>query len=112
MDHFDLALRFVASGTIVTSVTWLARSIDPKYGGLLAAAPITTTLAFIFTRAGSSQAVTGELVFASFCFAIPSVLFLLVLAILLPRVDLFGGLAGAYAVWLAAVLVTNRIIAG
>lgn len=111
-QYLDLAVRFVVSGTIVTSVVWLARSIDPRYGGLLAAAPITTTLSFLFVRAGTSQAVTGNLILASFWFAIPSVLFLFSLWLLVSRVDLMGGLAGAYAVWLAAVLVTNRFIAG
>lgn len=111
-EHLDIAVRFIAGGGIIAAVSWLARSIDPRYGGLLAAAPITTTLAFLFTRFGSGQEVTGQLVLASFWFAIPSVLFLLTLAFLIARVDLVAGLAGAFAIWLAVVLIVNRFIAG
>jgi uncharacterized membrane protein (GlpM family) len=105
-----MVLKFFIGGGIIASVTWLAHYVDPKYGGILAAAPITTTLAFIFTRLETSPATTQNLVLSSFYFAIPSIIFLLVLFLLLTRVDLPAGLAGAFSIWLGAVLILNRLV--
>lgn len=112
MECFSLVLKFVAGGGIIAGVTWLARYIDPKYGGILAAAPITTTIAFIFTNYETGDATTRQLVLGSFYFAIPTVLFLLCLFLLMNRTSFLSGLMGAYAVWLAGVLVLNRVLIG
>lgn len=45
MDYVSLLLKFVLGGAIVAGTTVLAEQIDPKYGGILATAPIITTLA-------------------------------------------------------------------
>jgi len=111
-DSLSIALKFVTGGGIIAGVTWLARYADPKYGGILAAAPITTTIAFLFTRYESGQATAQQLVLSAFYFAIPSLLFLACLFFLMSRMSLLQGLAGAYAVWLAGVLVLNRVLVG
>ena len=111
-DSLSIALKFIIGGGIIAGVTWLARYVDPKYGGILAAAPITTTIAFIFTNYESGQATAQQLVLSAFYFAIPSVIFLLCLFLLMSRVSLVQGLIGAYAVWLAGVLVMNRVLVG
>jgi hypothetical protein len=41
--------KFLVGGGIVVGVTWLSRFVDPRYGGILIAAPVVTTIAFIFT---------------------------------------------------------------
>lgn len=110
MDILYTALKFVLAGSIIVGVTLLAQQADPKYGGLLAAAPITTTLAFLFTSSEAGQQVTRELVLGSFWFAIPTVLFLLVLYLLMNRFSLLPSLGGAYSVWIAAVLVMVRFL--
>jgi uncharacterized membrane protein (GlpM family) len=111
MDLFPNLAKFVIGGSIIVGVTWLARYVDPKYGGILAAAPITTTLAFIFTRAETSAGTTQALVLSSLYFAIPSLIFLLTLSLLLNRLPLLPSLGGAYAVWIGCVLALNRILA-
>ncbi|HWQ65292.1 MAG TPA: hypothetical protein VN372_00300 [Methanospirillum sp.] len=75
MDLFFPILRFCIAGGVVSGVVWLAKNIDPKYGGILAAAPITTTLAFLFTWQDTTAGVTRDLVWSAFVFAIPSVFF-------------------------------------
>jgi len=59
-------LRFIAAGGIIVGVTLIVQHIDPKYGGILAAAPITTTLAFIFTYSSTGEDITRQLVLGSF----------------------------------------------
>jgi len=109
MEYSGIVLKFIIGGSIIAGVTFLASEIDPRYGGILAAAPLTTTLAFIITRAETSLPVTRDLVFSSFYFALPSVLFLVCLYLLLSRLDLAGGIAVAGSVWLGAVLIMNRL---
>jgi len=112
MDSSYLALKFLIGGGIIVGVTLLAQQVDPKYGGILAAAPITTTLAFLFTYSEAGQVTTRELVLSAFWFAIPTFLFLLVLWLLLARYPLVPSLGGAFGTWLVAIIVMNCALAG
>jgi uncharacterized membrane protein (GlpM family) len=111
MDYSYLALKFLISGAIIVGVTVLAQQADPKYGGILAAAPVTTTLAFIFTYAEAGQVTTRELVISAFWFAIPTLLFLFVLYLLMARYPLLPSLGGAFCTWLVALVLMNRVLA-
>ena len=110
MDLFPNLVKFVIGGSIIVGVTYLARSVDPKYGGILAAAPVVTTLAFLFTRAETSLATTQGLVLSSLYFAIPSLIFLFSLYLFLNWLPLLPSLGGADALWIACVLALNRIL--
>jgi uncharacterized membrane protein (GlpM family) len=110
MEYLYTILKFIIGGGIIVGVTFLAHHVDPRYGGILAAAPITTTLAFIFTRYETSQIITRELVAASFVFAIPSVIFLISLYLLMIRIAFIPSLVAAYGVWLAAVLLVGKAV--
>jgi len=112
MNYSYILLKFLIGGGVVVGVTYLAEQIDPKYGGILAAAPITTTLAFLFTYSEAGQAINRQLVISSFFFAIPTLMFLICLYILLPRYPLLPSLGGAYGIWLGAVLAMNWLISG
>ena len=48
MNYLYLLLKFVAGGIIVAGTTVLTEQIDPRYGGILATAPIITTLTLVF----------------------------------------------------------------
>ena len=111
MDLFPNVAKFLIGGSVIVGVTYLARSVDPRYGGILAAAPVMTTLAFIFTRAETPPATTQALVISSLYFAIPSLIFLLALYLLLDRLPFLPSLGGAYAIWIGCVLALNRILA-
>ena len=112
MDYSYLALKFLVGGGIITGVTYLAEQVDPRYGGLVAAAPITTTLAFLFTYSEAGQATTRQLVISAFWFAIPTLLFLVVLYFLLARYPPLPSFGGAYGVWLVAVITMNWLLSG
>jgi uncharacterized membrane protein (GlpM family) len=112
MDYTYLALKFFIGGGIIVGITVLAQQIDPKYGGMLAAAPILTTLACLFTYSEAGQVTTQQLVISAFWFAIPSLIFLLALWHLLARYPFFPSLGGAFGIWLVALVVMNRVLAG
>jgi uncharacterized membrane protein (GlpM family) len=112
MDYSYLTLKFLIGGGVLVGVTFLAEQADPKYGGILAAAPITTTLAILFTYSETGQATTQQLVMDAFWFVIPTLLFLLALYLLMTRYPLLPSFGGALGVWLAAVLVMNQLLAG
>ena len=44
MIYLYLFAKFIIGGGIIVGVIVLAQNVDPKYGGILAAAPITTSL--------------------------------------------------------------------
>lgn len=112
MDISYLAIRFIVGGSVIAGVTWLALQVDPKYGGILAAAPITTLLAFIFTYADAGQATSQQLLISMFWFAIPTLFFILVLWYLVARYPVLPSLGGAFLFWLVAVVVVNHALAG
>jgi hypothetical protein len=41
MDYLYTLLKFVVGGSVIAGVTLLAENVDPRYGSMLAAAPIT-----------------------------------------------------------------------
>ncbi|HII99807.1 MAG TPA: DUF3147 family protein [Methanoregula sp.] len=112
MDLSFFIIRFLVGGSIIVGVTYLALQVDPKYGGILAAAPITTMLAFLFTYSESGVATSRELLISMFWFAIPTILFILVLWLLMARYPVLPSLGGAFLFWLVAVVAMNRVLAG
>ena len=111
MDYLYTLLKFVIGGSVIVGVTFFAEHVDPRYGGMLAAAPIITTLAFLFTYSEAGSETTRQLVFSTFCFAIPTLIFLLALWFLMNRFTLLPSIGGAYGIWLGALLLMNRIVA-
>jgi uncharacterized membrane protein (GlpM family) len=111
MDYLYTFLKFIVGGSVIVGVTFLAEQVDPRYGGMLAAAPIITTLAFLFTYSEAGSVATQQLVISAFWFAIPSLLFLLAFWFLLNRFSLLPSIGGAYGIWIGAVLVMNHFIA-
>jgi uncharacterized membrane protein (GlpM family) len=112
MDYLYTLLKFVIGGSVIVGVTLLAEHVDPRYAGMLAAAPIITTLAFLFTYAEAGRETTQQLVISAFWFAIPTLLFLLAFYFLMNRFSLIASLGGAYGIWLGGLLVVNRVLAG
>jgi uncharacterized membrane protein (GlpM family) len=110
MDYLYTLLKFIIGGSVIVGVTLLAEYTDPRYGGMLAAAPIITTLAFLFTYSEAGRETTQQLVISAFYFAIPSLIFLLAFYFLMERFSLLQSLGGAYGIWIGAVLIMNRII--
>lgn len=107
-DYYYTVLKFLVGGGMVVGVTWLSRFVDPKYGGILIAAPIVTTLAFIFTYVENGGQTTQQLVLASFTFMIPTLLFVLALLLLMYRFSFVPSLVVAYLIWITGVLVLNQ----
>ncbi|MFZ1126895.1 hypothetical protein [Methanoregula sp.] len=112
MDYTYIILKFLIGGGVIIGVTFLSEQASPKYGGILVAAPIITSLAILFTWSEAGQATTRQLVMGAFWFAIPTLLFLLVLYLLMARYPLVPSFGGALGIWLAAVVVMNRVLAG
>jgi len=112
MDYLYTLLKFIIGGSVIVGVTLLAEHSDPRYGGMLAAAPIITTLAFLFTYSEAGRETTRQLVISAFWFAIPTFLFLLAFWFLMERFSLLQSLGGAYGIWIGALLVMNRIVTG
>lgn len=108
MDLYYTIFKFLVGGGMVVGVTWLARYVDPKYGGILIAAPIVTTLAFAFTYVENGAETTQHLVLSSLSFMVPTLAFVLALFLLMPRFGFVPGLAGAYCIWISGVLILNH----
>ncbi len=111
MDYLYTLLKFVIGGSVIVGVTFLAEHVDPRYGGMIAAAPIITTLAFLFTYSEAGSETTRQLVISTFWFAIPTLIFLLSFWFLMNRFSLLPSIGGAYGIWLGALLLMNRLVA-
>ena len=112
MDYLYTFLKFIVGGSVLVGVTYLADQVDPRYGGILAAAPIITTITFLFAYSESGRETTSQLVIATSWFMIPTFLFVLAFWFLMNRFGLIPSIGGAYGVWLGALLVVNRVVVG
>ena len=109
MGPLYLLIVFLAGGAMVAGTTYIASLIDPRYGGILAVAPIITTLSLLFSSIQAPQERTQALVLGSLIFIIPSALFLLSLYLLLNRYGLIAGIIGSYGVWLVSVIIVAKL---
>jgi uncharacterized membrane protein (GlpM family) len=109
MEFLYLLIIFLAGGGMVAGTTWIADLIDPKYGGILAVAPIITTLSFVFTSIHASQERTQALVLGSMVFLIPTALFLISFYLLLNRYGFIASIIGSYGIWLVSVVIVAKL---
>jgi uncharacterized membrane protein (GlpM family) len=112
MNHLYLLLKFVAGGLIVAGTTVLTEQINPRYGGLLATAPIILTLALFFVYIDTNADLTRQVAMSSFYFIIPTAIFLATFALLMNRYTFGPSLGGAYGIWILSLLIVNRMLAG
>jgi uncharacterized membrane protein (GlpM family) len=110
MNYLALLLKFLVGGAVVAGTTVLTEQIDPRYGGILATAPIITTMALIFVYLETTAPTTQLLALNSFYFIIPTALFLASLSFLMSRFAFAPSLGGAYGVWLGSLLIINRTL--
>lgn len=110
MNHLYLALKFILGGSVILAVTLLAGKIHPKYGGLIAVAPIITVLSFIFIRYESGIQTTQQTVLFSIYYLIPTVIFLITLYFLLYKLNFISSLVVSYLLWICVILVLEKII--
>jgi uncharacterized membrane protein (GlpM family) len=108
MELLYLLLIFLAGGSMVAGTTCIAELVDPKYGGILAVAPIITTLAFLFTSMHSTQEQTQDLMRGSIVFLVPTALFLISLYLLLGRFGVVASIIGSYGIWLVSVVIVAK----
>ena len=110
MEWLYLITKFIVGGVIIVGITFLTHYIDPKYGGILASAPIITTLAVIFTKYETSTVTTQNFVYATFYFTVSSLVFLIVLYFSLKKFNTLNSLFISYLIWLFAVLIINKFM--
>ena len=60
MDYTYILLKFLIGGGVIVGVTLLAEQVNPKYGGILVAAPIITSLAILFTWSEAGRPRAGD----------------------------------------------------
>jgi uncharacterized membrane protein (GlpM family) len=112
MNHLYLLLKFVVGGLIVTGTTVLTEQINPRYGGLLATAPIILTLALFFVYTDTNADITRQVALSSFYFIIPTAIFLATFALQISRFPFGQSLGGAYGILILSLLIVNRMLAG
>jgi membrane protein GlpM len=103
MDYYALLLKFLVGGTVVAGTALLTEQINPRWGGILATAPIITTLAFYFVYVETNAATAQQLALNSFYFVIPTALFMAAVFLFLNRYSFFISLGGAYLVWIVSL---------
>jgi uncharacterized membrane protein (GlpM family) len=110
MNYLYLLLKFVAGGIIVAGTTVLTEQIDPRYGGILATAPIITTLTLIIVYIETDFSITRDLALNSFFFIIPTALFLVVFAFFMNRFSFTSSIGGAFGIWLVSTLIVSQLL--
>ena len=105
-----LILKFVLSGGLILGITLLENYIHPKWGGLLAEAPIITTLSIIFVKYETNLQTTQQLILSAIYFIIPTLFFLIIMYFLLNKLNLIYSFLVAYIVWGIIVFVIQKIV--
>ncbi|MFT4303642.1 MAG: GlpM family protein [Candidatus Woesearchaeota archaeon] len=110
MSTLYLILKFILGGSLLLGITLLANYIHPKWGGILAVAPIITTLSIIFVRYENSLQTTQQLILSAIYFIIPTLIFLIIMYFLLNKINLIYSLLIAYIIWIIVVLIIQKTI--
>ncbi len=102
-----LLFKFLLSGAIVVGVTLFAQ-IHPKWGGVVAVAPIISTLAIIFLSQETTAMEVQKVIAYSVCYMLPTTIFLVLMYLLLDRYGLPMSMFGSYLVWIVMILVMQK----
>lgn len=78
-------LEFIAGGTVIAGMSFLAREVKPEYAGLLYALPLQFSLAALFTYLGSGRLTVQQLTQESLTYVLGYVGFILSFYILINR---------------------------
>ncbi len=110
MNLFDLALRFVAGGTLVAGVSVLAKTRHPLLAGLFLLFPLVTLVGLYF--AGSALDTAGVRKIALFSMAgLPATLaFLAAFYILVMRAGLVQSLLLSTLIWCACAAAIAAVV--
>jgi len=101
-SHGDLAIRLVATATLVLVLTGLAERLGPTLSGMLNAFPVLTTIVAAFTHAQRGRHGAVAFLNGFFRAIVGFALFCVVMALALVPQGLLVALAAALAVQLAA----------
>ena len=110
MQPLYLILKFIIGGSLILGITLLANNIHPKWGGILAVAPIITTLSIIFVKYETNLQTTQQLILSAIYFIIPTLIFLIIMYFLLNKLNLIYSFIIAYVVWFIIVFILQKII--
>lgn len=110
MNLLYLILKFVIGGSLILGITILANYIHPKWGGMVAVAPIITTLSIIFVKYETDLQTTQQLILSSIYFIIPTLIFLIIMYFLLNKINLIYSFIIAYTIWGIIVFIAQKII--
>lgn len=102
-----LLFKSIISAVVVLGVSALAQ-IHPKWGGVIAVAPIVSTFAIVFLSRECTILEVRQVVLYSVCFMLPTTCFLVVLYWLLGRYSMPVSLGGAYIVWFILVVLVLK----
>jgi uncharacterized membrane protein (GlpM family) len=112
MNYLYLLLKFIIGGGIVLAVTLLVNYVTPRWGGMIAVAPIITTLSFIFVNYETNIDTTRQVVLASIRYIIPTLFFLILLYFLLNKLNLTLSLIISYLFWISIIIVQKKFLGG
>jgi uncharacterized membrane protein (GlpM family) len=110
MNYLQLLLKFVIGGGTIVGATLLAKYVNPKWAGLLVAAPIASVLAFIFISMENELPITQKYLASSMCFMVPAFLFLLGIFISSYRFNLGMSFAFGSLIFILSTLVLQSFI--
>lgn len=110
MQPLYLILKFIIGGSLILGITLLANHIHPKWGGILAVAPIITTLSIIFVKYETDLQTTQQLILSAIYFIIPTLIFLIIMYFLLNKINIVYSFLIAYVVWFIIVFIIQKII--
>lgn len=110
MNTLYLILKFIIGGSLILGITLLANHIHPKWGGILAVAPIITTLSIIFVKYETNLQTTQQLILSAIYFIIPTLIFLIIIYFLLNKLNLIYSFLIAYVVWGIIVFIIQKMI--
>ncbi len=106
-----IVLKFVLGGAILVGVGLLT-NVHPKWGGMLAVAPIITALSIIFVCRESGMEATQGVIMWAVVYLIPCAIFLGVVYGINARtnIPIGGALLCGYVIWILCVFALQKII--
>ncbi len=110
MNIFFYILKFIIGGGLVIGITFLAKYINPRWGGILAVMPIITVLSIIFVKYETNLQTAQELILSSIYYIIPTLIFLIAMYFLVSRTNLIFSLATSYFIWGIAMFAIQKWI--
>ena len=106
--YYELFIRFLIGGAVISGTTWIAEYFDPKLGGIIATIPSATIVSLLIVGSAVGERAAVDFAKGIVLGNIPWFAYIFAVILLTQRIGLVKSLAVGLLIWVLLVPIIYR----